>query len=98
MHVSLFYANFIKKAVDVVYASDLIQGQLSCRTINMADSSVKVAKLARILAIAHIIVGFLPICFGIADRVVEYLWAWTSLDRCLGKFHLQPVKYFDIKV
>lgn len=40
----------------------------------MAESSAKVAKMARILAFVHIIVGFLLICFGIADRLVEYFW------------------------
>ena len=40
----------------------------------MADNSGKVANMARILAIVHIIVGFLLICFGIADRAVEYFW------------------------
>ena len=28
--------------------------------------------MARILAIAHIIVGFLLICFGIGDRLVKF--------------------------
>ena len=36
--------------------------------IDMADSSVKAAKIARVLAILHIIVGFLIICFDTADR------------------------------
>lgn len=40
----------------------------------MADYSAKVANMARILAIVHIIVGSLLICFGIADRAVEYFW------------------------
>ena len=40
----------------------------------MAENSAKVANMARILAIVHIIVGFLLICFGIADRVVEYFY------------------------
>ena len=40
----------------------------------MADNSAKVANMARTLAIVHIIVGFLLICFGIADRAVEYFW------------------------
>ena len=35
---------------------------------------VKAAKMARILAIVHIIVGFLLICFGIADSFVPYFW------------------------
>ena len=40
----------------------------------MADNSAKVAKMARVLAIVHIIVGFLLFCFGIADGVVGYFW------------------------
>ena len=40
----------------------------------MAENSAKVANMARNLAIVHIIVGFLLICFGIADRVVECFW------------------------
>ena len=40
----------------------------------MAENSAKVAKMARILAIAHITVGFLLICFGIADSAVEYFY------------------------
>ena len=40
----------------------------------MAENSAKVANMARNLAIVHIIVGFLLICFGIADRAVEYFW------------------------
>ena len=46
-----------------------------CVTLSkMADNAGKVANMARILAIVHIIVGFLLICFGIADRAVEYFW------------------------
>ena len=41
---------------------------------NMADGAVKAANMARVLAIVHIIVGFLLFCFGIADRVVELFW------------------------
>ena len=40
----------------------------------MAGNSAKVANMARILAIVHIIVGFLLVCFGIADLVVEYFF------------------------
>ena len=54
--------------------------------VNMADNSVKAANMARILAIVHIVVGFLLICFGIADRAVEYFWTgygcfgiWTGI-------------------
>ena len=52
----------------------------------MAENSAKVAKMARILAILHIIVGFLLICFGIADCVVGYFYTgygyygiWTGV-------------------
>ena len=41
---------------------------------SMAENSAKVAKMARILAILHIIVGFLLILCGIADRVVGYFY------------------------
>lgn len=40
----------------------------------MTDSSVKVAKMARILAIIHIILGFFLVYFGIAERDVDYFW------------------------
>ena len=36
----------------------------------MADASAKATQMARILSIAHISVGSLLICFGIADRAV----------------------------
>ena len=32
------------------------------------------ASMAKILAIVHIVVGFLLFCFGIADVVVGYFW------------------------
>ena len=38
----------------------------------MAQNMAKVAKMAENLAIAHIIVGFFLICFGIGDRLVEF--------------------------
>ncbi|KAL9960997.1 hypothetical protein ACROYT_G029871 [Oculina patagonica] len=57
----------------------------------MADYSAKVANMARILAIAHIIVGSLLICFGIADRAVDYYWTgysgcgiWTGVWMCIA--------------
>jgi len=37
----------------------------------MADNAGTVANMARILAIVHIIVGFILFCFGIADAVME---------------------------
>jgi len=45
---------------------------------NMAEYSVMAAKMARLLALAHIVVGILLICFGIADRLVEYHYSWTG--------------------
>ena len=44
----------------------------------MADYSANVAKMARLLAIAHIIIGTLLICFGIADRLVQSYEVWTG--------------------
>ena len=38
----------------------------------MADNAGRVANMARILAIGHIIVGSLIICFGIADCAMQY--------------------------
>ena len=57
----------------------------------MADNEVRAANRARILALVHIIVGFLLFCFGIADLVVAYSWtgyisfgiwtgAWVSVS------------------
>ncbi len=40
----------------------------------MADDSPKAANMARVLSIVHIIVGFLLVCFGIADAAVGYFW------------------------
>ena len=39
--------------------------------------------MARRLAIAHIIIGFLLICFGVADRIVEFRYSWTG-EVCFG--------------
>ena len=48
----------------------------------MADKSENVVKMARFLAIVHIIVGFLLISFGIADGVTSFLYYsynfWTG--------------------
>lgn len=44
----------------------------------MADNSAKVAKMTRILAITHLIVGFLLISFGIAERAVNFRYNWTG--------------------
>ena len=45
---------------------------------NMAVDPVMVARMARLLALIHIAVGVLLICFGIADRVVEFYYNWTG--------------------
>ena len=45
---------------------------------NMAEYSVLAAKMTRLLALAHIVVGILLICFGIADRLVDYYYSWTG--------------------
>ena len=53
----------------------------------MADTAAKAAKMARILAIVHIIVGFLLFCFGIADLVVGYFstrWACAGFGIWIG--------------
>ena len=44
------------------------------RFSNMAETSTKAANMARILAIVHIIVGFLLFCFGIGDLAVQYFY------------------------
>ncbi|XP_078382701.1 uncharacterized protein LOC144665338 [Oculina patagonica] len=57
----------------------------------MADDSVKCVKMARVLAIVHIIVGFLLFCFGIADLVVDCFWTgygcfgiWIGVWMCIA--------------
>ncbi|XP_078382817.1 uncharacterized protein LOC144665439 [Oculina patagonica] len=40
----------------------------------MEDNSAKAASMVRVLAIVHIIVGFLLFFFGIADVAVSYFW------------------------
>ncbi|KAL9961760.1 hypothetical protein ACROYT_G030774 [Oculina patagonica] len=52
--------------------------------LNMAENSAKAASMARVLAIVHIIVGFLLLCFGIADAAVGY---FVIGDFCLGIFY-----------
>jgi len=42
----------------------------------MADNLAKYTEKARILAFVHIMVGFLLVCFGIADRIVG---TWTGV-------------------
>ena len=52
----------------------------SASKANMAEPSAKIAKMARNLAMAHIVIGFLLICFGIGDRLVEFhkFCSWTG--------------------
>ncbi|KAL9961034.1 hypothetical protein ACROYT_G029914 [Oculina patagonica] len=57
----------------------------------MADDSSKAANMARVLSIVHIIVGFLLVCFGIADAVVAYFWTgyvgfgiWIGVWMCIA--------------
>ncbi|KAL9961032.1 hypothetical protein ACROYT_G029912 [Oculina patagonica] len=57
----------------------------------MADDSPKAANMARVLAIVHIIVGFLLFCFGIADRAVGNFWMghgcfgiWIGVWMCIA--------------
>ncbi|XP_078382709.1 uncharacterized protein LOC144665345 [Oculina patagonica] len=51
----------------------------------MADNSAKVVKMARILAIVHIIVGFLLFCLGIADRLTPaYDYFGSPGEICIG--------------
>ena len=79
----------------------------------MAENSAKVANMARILAIVHIIVGFLLICFGIADRVVEYFYTgygcygiwmgvWVSrvcvYSLTLVQYNYIPKRAIDVKL
>jgi len=50
----------------------------------MADNTENVVKMARFLAIAHIIVGFLLISFGIADGVTSISYHSTIYDFWTG--------------
>ena len=52
----------------------------------MAENSAKAAKMARFLAITQILIGFLLLCFGIADRLVPggmighgYFGVWIGI-------------------
>ena len=40
----------------------------------MAENSTKAVNMARLLAIVHIMVGFLLFCFGIGDLAVQYFY------------------------
>ena len=71
----------------------------------MADNSANVAKMARVFAIVHIIVGFLLICFGIADGVVQYFWTgyiwfgvWTGVwvSFVCGMPNIYPFIFFCV--
>ena len=47
----------------------------------MADNTAKTLKIARLVALAHIVVGVLLFIFGIADRVHGYFWTGEG---CFG--------------
>ena len=53
-------------------------------TQNMADNSAKIANMARILSITHIIVGFLLFCFGIADLAVANWTGYVAFGIWIG--------------
>lgn len=79
MSICTYYVNHV---VDDVFPQQL---HLAFFT-NMAENSATVAKMARILAKLHIIVGSLLICFGIADLAVQYFYTgyysfgiWTGV-------------------
>ena len=70
----------------------------------MAVDSVMVARMARLLALAHILVGFLLICFGIADRVGQHsvvnfigfgIWigVWVSSEQLMQELQLQNCQF-----
>ena len=74
MQILSLTRKFIAERLSVEIAS-LAQRTPACSTqLNMEDYSAKAANMARILAIVHIIVGSLLICFGIADRAVDYYY------------------------
>jgi len=65
---------------------------------NMADNNETVLKMARFVAIAHIAVGILLICSGVADAITTSLylssddfWIFWSLDRRMGKLLFNTV-------
>ena len=88
---------------------DVFSPHLYFPLLNMAENSAKVANMARILTIVHIIVGFLLVCFGIADRVVEYfftgygcygIWigVWVSLACAYIHYSCSLYLYFENRV
>ena len=60
---------------------DVVATTIFTRT-NMVENSENVVKMARFLAIAHIIVGFLLISFGIANAITtnsfRFYFFWTG--------------------
>ena len=62
----------------------------------MADNAGRVTNMARILAIVHIIVGSLLICFGIADRAVGYLFTgYIGFGIWIGVWVSRACVYFN---
>ena len=59
--------------IDTVTLLDRLRIRL--KRLKMADNTEAAVKMARLLAIAHIVVGFLLLCFGIADAALM----WPSL-------------------
>ena len=50
----------------------------------MADNTEAALKMARLLAIAHIVVGALLTCFGIADAILWPPWFPAIYAICFG--------------
>lgn len=68
----------------------LATGVIFCRTwpvSKMAENTETAVKMARCLAVVHIIVGFLLACFGIPKTNLptwEFFSAWISAAICFG--------------
>ena len=63
-----------KQSLGVLCFTIMTQTSISLLTasrfVDMAENSASVAKMARLLAINQILIGFLLFSFGIADRLV----------------------------
>ena len=65
----------------------------------MADYSALAASVGRFLAIEHLFLGFILVCFGIADYVIPdfftgNLYMFWNLDRCMGELWVQVATCF----
>ena len=74
-----------KQSLGVLCFTIMTQTSISLLTasrfVDMAENSASVAKMARLLAINQILIGFLLFSFGIADRLVlEALLATRILE------------------